>query len=122
MDAKSPEELLLEAIFGPRGHKPTMRVIVKDRVRGLCGSCRNGSFVRNSRDATTFDCERFRHIPPGEIEHCTAYSDKAQMTEYQMKEIGWILTTDPVSKQIGFVRPGTKEHKDEVRKTSFPDE
>jgi len=99
-----------------------MRITVKEFNKGLCARCRSGAFIRSERGRTRFECERFNHVPPGIIEECTGFSDKNVMTEYQMKEVAWILTIDPKSKKIGFMSPGSENHKNAMKRVHFPTE
>jgi hypothetical protein len=38
------------------------------------------------------------------VHSCTDYSNRAHPTLYQMEEIAWVLRTNPVRNQVGFVQ------------------
>jgi hypothetical protein len=73
----------------------------------LCLSCRHATVIQGSLSGqqivecgllSSRDC---RITFP--VESCTGYSDRSLPSLRAMEEIAWVLRTDPLRKQVGFV-------------------
>jgi len=76
----------------------------------LCSSCRHATIVKGPglRDHIV-SCDRLpfaRRLIEFPVHSCTDYSNRAEPTLFQMEEIAWVLRTNPVRNQVGFVRAG----------------
>ena len=76
--------------------------------RSLCESCRWATIVRGPRlgDEIVECCQlSFKNRRVAfPVTSCSDYLNRNQATLRQMEEIAWILRSDPLRNQVGFVR------------------
>ena len=75
--------------------------------RSLCESCRWSTVIHGPRLGNEIvECDQLGYrdrrvsFP---VMSCTRYSDRSQPSIQEMESIAWVLRTDPLRKQIGFV-------------------
>jgi hypothetical protein len=76
--------------------------------RPLCESCRWSTIIRGARlgdeivecSQLTYDNQRV----PFPVVSCSRYANRNQASLREMEEIAWILRSDPLRNQVGFVR------------------
>ena len=82
--------------------------------RGLCGTCRESQIMIDGQGRETALCHSIGMSPfvvRRAIHQCSSYTAVNQMTEYEAKEIAWLLETK--GKVVGFVPPKKKADNDE---------
>ena len=99
-----------------------MRIKVKGGTadhgqRPLCETCRFSMVVRGARlDDQIVECSRLSFENPRvpfHVTSCSAYADRRQASLKEMEEMAWVLRSDALRHQIGFVR--SSRLKDEER-------
>ncbi len=76
---------------------------------GLCSSCRHSITVQFHSSAYVYCTELSKRIPEP-VEICSDFFQIDQIDKWQLEKIAWILDVSKPN-QIGFIRPGTDEHK-----------
>lgn len=97
-----------------------MRTHVKhtfETVRGICKGCEYGHIRRTADGDTTGYCTVRKAPIRREVILCTDFEDRDR-GKATMIERGWIITRS--KGRIGFLQPGSKEHRAEQYKTVFP--
>lgn len=89
-----------------------MRVKVKGGTvdhgqQPLCETCRWATVIRGIRlNDQIVEChslsDRDRRVP-FHVVSCSAYSDRRRASVHEMEEIAWILKSDVLRNQVGFV-------------------
>ena len=114
----TPEETLLKTIFG-RGlpqmerdemqDKPRTRIVRK--VESLCETCKWSQCMRDDSDLLRVYCSYAERMVGFPVVECSRYYDAAKPDISQYEKTAWIIVPKPDSSRIGFVRPGTAEHR-----------
>lgn len=100
-----------------------MRVNTKEtleRVPGICKKCNHGITLRTASDRVYTYCRSLQERIRAPVTVCTNFQRSGQDDTF-MTSKGWILEVSAKG-QIGFLRPGTEEHRKNKYETSFPDE
>ena len=88
-----------------------LRMHVKEGVaRGLCGTCEESQIMRDETGKEHAFCGQHHsgQFPiPGVITECNKYKKLNQMTEWEAKQIGWIIEIHP-GRAAGFGMPKTE--------------
>jgi hypothetical protein len=75
--------------------------------RSLCESCRWSTVIRGKKLGDEIvECGQLyeeRRIAFS-VASCTGYNDRNRPSLREMEELAWILRSDPVRNQVGFVR------------------
>ena len=76
--------------------------------RSLCETCRWATVIRGARLRDEIvECDqlsyRNRRVP-FPVLSCSSYADRRRASLREMEEIAWVLRSDPVRNQVGFVR------------------
>ena len=76
--------------------------------RSLCETCRWATVVRGVRlDEQLVECQQLSYRNQRvafAVASCSRYDDRSRPSVREMEEIAWILRSDPLRNQIGFVR------------------
>ena len=93
-----------------------MRARARRGLKGqsLCPSCENG-FVRVENEREITICMLGRSLGrviqiTGNVTECSKYREANTPSKWDLEQQAWILRVDAPG-EIGFVKPGTKEHK-----------
>lgn len=84
----------------------------------LCDTCKWGSRVTDNQNNSIHRCRLFDKDFENPISFCTEYTEKGKMNLYNMKEMAILINLDKPG-QIGFIRPGSEQHKDFVRSSDL---
>lgn len=88
--------------------------MLKDGTRSdtrLCDSCERSQIMKGCQQGQEIVwCHSLDKYLPFPISDCTSYSRKGEMSEYEAKEIGWVLESK-AGKVVGF-KPPKKEYQD----------
>ena len=88
-----------------------MRFTIRDDSKTLCASCRFGQCMNSpSHSEPIIWCHEMERRLHFQVNSCSQYK-KRGTAEWEYERIAWIIRNDP-GKPIGFVRPGTMEHKE----------
>jgi hypothetical protein len=108
----TPEERLLRAIFGERGGKEVVVIKIARTAKGLCDTCSSCVFIEGEGSQAIRHCEQVNRDIRFSVEACSGYNDRTATPLWEMKQTAWIIVPSETSPaKIGFVRPGTDEHK-----------
>ena len=88
--------------------------IQEDNFKTLCTSCQWGHVIRGHNGEIVIRCQeiggkagRMRFA----VHSCTEYEDRSQPKLRDYENMAWLLRTDSLRKKVGFVAPGTGEHR-----------
>lgn len=74
----------------------------------LCLTCRHATIVKGrSLREEIVQCDRLssgHDLIPFPVTSCSGYSDRRLPSIREMEDIAWVLRTDPLRRQIGFVQ------------------
>ncbi len=90
-----------------------MRLTIKDDVKTICVGCRYGQIMRsNETTEVAIWCHELDRRLHFRVSECSKFHRQGANDRWEMEKMAWIIKTDPTSgKKLGFVRPGTAEHK-----------
>lgn len=91
---------------------------IKTPFPGLCSSCANSTILQYRSGKAQVSCSWFGRIT-GPVDTCTEYRAANQPSVKEFESIGWIIDTSP--RRIGFIRPGTADHKAALERKATPD-
>ena len=88
----------------------------------LCRSCLYGNYVKgDSLGREELYCDMLsgeNNRRKWEAYECNQYSDRSKTDLPTMQKVAWILSSDAKSTgRIGFVAPGTEEHRKLIKKS-----
>lgn len=87
-----------------------MKNPIKHEERGLCFGCRwVQRILVHERNQPEVVCGRLDQRIRGTVAECSMYLARGGMTLTEMERAAWILKGGV---KIGFVRPGSKEHRE----------
>ena len=76
--------------------------------RSLCETCRWATIIRGrTLGDEIVECDQLSYRNqrvPFPVTSCTRHSDRRQPRLKDMEEIAWVLRSDPLRNQVGFVR------------------
>jgi hypothetical protein len=72
--------------------------------KSICSRCTNGLVYKDSRWNTKHFCSILQHYLKETVTHCTDFEDRRALSLYDMKQIAWIVKTDP-GRVVGFSPP-----------------
>src|SRR3990167_90512 len=94
---------------GTRGDKP-----------GLCRTCMWLHHTKGRAESQeTMRCTQLSGPAQKlkwEAYECTSYSDKTEVSISRMEKVAWILSSDSLTKRIGFVSPRDPKHGELIKK------
>ena len=80
----------------------------------LCRSC-DHSFIRIQDGEEIFRCMLSHGYAvsriEGRVSECNKYEKRDALSKYDLEKQAWIIQIGASGEKIGFVRPGTREHK-----------
>ena len=78
-----------------------MRLKIVEFPKTLCESCTEGQVTDFADGTRKVWCDNGMapHLIDRPVQRCSGYSQKGKMTEYQAREIGWVLES---RKSVGF--------------------
>jgi len=85
-----------------------MQFKIDQDERGLCPRCKNAQIIKYTDGSFTIDCSEFGLIKKP-VESCTAYNDPKTPSEWDMRQIAWIINSDKKGNFIGFIKPKKDE-------------
>lgn len=92
------------------GEASNVRIRVINESGTLCGSCDRATVTRYIGGLRIF-CNAWEREMTSKVIECSKYRLKNAPDRYDLEKIAWILRTDPTRTKVGFVLPGTAEHK-----------
>ena len=76
--------------------------------RSLCETCRWSTVIRGAKlDDEIVECSQLSYHNqrvPFPVTSCSRYGDRNQASLREMEDIAWVLRSDPVRNQVGFIR------------------
>ena len=76
--------------------------------RSLCETCRWSTIIRGPKLGDQIvECSRLsfeNQRVPFPVTSCSSYGDRSRPSLREMEEIAWILRSDPLRNQVGFIR------------------
>jgi len=96
-----------------------VRVTIKERARGLCGTCKFAIMVRGENNESYLKCDSIyfgtnHHVDrvPFIVKECTSYRRVGDMDLNTMSAVAWVLEIDRRKGTAGFVtsEAWNKEH------------
>ncbi len=104
-----------------------MRVIIKERAKGLCGTCSNAIIVSGRNNENFLKCDAIyfsrndgnEATIPFEVKECTKYHRAGTTNLQTMGTVAWILEIDKRKGTAGFVTAEDWE-KSHPRKNPIP--
>ena len=80
----------------------------------LCRTCRYAHYIQGKAEGQLILLcgllSTGSDILPWEAYDCNKYNDKRLPEESDMRQTAWLISTDKLTKSIGFHAPGTKRH------------
>lgn len=86
------------------------RIRIREGVsRGLCGTCQNAHITHDFDGKEVVMCHAIRaYTVTRPVAECSDHLSKNQMTDWEAKQIGWILESKN-GRVIGFKAPSKKD-------------
>ena len=89
-----------------------MAFSIKTYTKSLCGQCKSGTLMGRGQQETVY-CHSVGDWLRVAPETCNSFRDKKEMSMHGMEEIAWLIKTPKnKSQNVGFVKPGEKEHRE----------
>ena len=82
----------------------------QDKIEGLCTNCNSGIVMEGSSGRIRVHCTWMDKAVPEPLVRCSKYSNKNDIHVDYLESIATLLIQNKMGK-IGFIRPGTEEHK-----------
>lgn len=86
----------------------SQRFKIRETIPGVCTSCKSSQIMTTRASVRVF-CNQLNQFIPEPLTHCNEFHDAAQPDKWDLSRIAWYIDTS--KKQIGFIQPGTAEHK-----------
>lgn len=83
---------------------------VYDSIGTLCSRCSH-AMVISTTSGDLVHCGELNRFIKYTVRQCSRFRNVGDIPEWRLRNIAWIITPSTGSRPIGFVKPGTEEHR-----------
>lgn len=93
----------------------TVRLRVKDHQKTLCESCHDSHVVVDTRGDRIIFCRAYGEMVEinRAIVECNRYERRGQMSEYEAKQVGWVLDLKSLQRGAAGFKPPKRKGDDD---------